>query len=428
MIPRIAPRVTTGILFSHSSAKFYGEEDTVAAIFISYRRNDSSSATGRLTDKLIQYFGPEHVFRDLEAIEAGADFPAKLREAIQAATVVLVIIGRAWLSIRGPNGSRRLDQPSDHVRREIETGLDNHIALIPVLVEQASMPSADELPDTIKALANRHAHEIDNKRWTEDVEKLIQLLKKDYSIEPADPSHPPPELDRTFYALIGQYFQTLIHLILYPKKTLLSTNLGRRLAFTDAVVFGLLTTAMATALLVALLPTAKTYWSMIAIIPLIAALFVLLMSMPLYAAWRLVGARTPYRGIAIPFFYQAAIALLAMHSILAINALLISLVDIQLGDKVLKAVRNVDDIENKLNTIRVMAANALQFDPTYAAFTTVTILVVVACIGWLAASWGSYRLMLGFTRPRSCVAFLFFIMLIAAPVYAVISIADWVAS
>src|SRR5262245_36798820 len=112
----------------------------MAAIFVSYRRSDSLSATGRLTDELERRFGGERVFRDLEAIESGMDFERAILDALRAATVVLAVIGRAWVSAVAATGSRRLDDPADYVRREIETALAEGIDVIPVLIEGAAMP------------------------------------------------------------------------------------------------------------------------------------------------------------------------------------------------------------------------------------------------------------------------------------------------
>ena len=111
------------------------------AIFVSYRRSDSLSATGRLADELERRFGGERVFRDLEAIEAGADFERAILDALRAATVILAVIGRAWLSAADASGTRRLDDPTDYVRREIETALSEGIDVIPVLVEGATTPA-----------------------------------------------------------------------------------------------------------------------------------------------------------------------------------------------------------------------------------------------------------------------------------------------
>jgi hypothetical protein len=134
-------------------------------IFISYRRDDSRGATGRLADKLVQQFGAEQVFRDLDAIEAGANFQRAIVDAVRAASVILVIIGRTWADVRTADGRRRLDDPDDYVRREIETALSANIQVVPVLVEGANMPKSDALPDSLHPLALRQAFELSDTRW-----------------------------------------------------------------------------------------------------------------------------------------------------------------------------------------------------------------------------------------------------------------------
>jgi hypothetical protein len=79
----------------------------MAEIFLSYRRQDSQSATGRLADRLEEHFGAERVFRDHESIVAGEDFVEAIRRAIEASTVVLVVIGPRWLEARAASGARR---------------------------------------------------------------------------------------------------------------------------------------------------------------------------------------------------------------------------------------------------------------------------------------------------------------------------------
>ena len=130
------------------------------AIFISYRREDTISATGRLADVLAARYGPTEIFRDIEAIEAGADFRVALVGALAAAQVVLVIIGRSWLAGRPGTGSPDQEDPEDYVRFEIETALASDVPVIPVLVEGARMPDPDELPLSIRALAYQQAHEM----------------------------------------------------------------------------------------------------------------------------------------------------------------------------------------------------------------------------------------------------------------------------
>ena len=120
----------------------------MAEIFLSYRRDDSASATGRLADALEAHFGDERVFRDHE-IAAGENFVEAIRRSVESATVVLVVVGRHWLDARDAAGRRRLDDPGDFVRLEIELALAARAAVVPVLVEGATMPSADDLPPSL---------------------------------------------------------------------------------------------------------------------------------------------------------------------------------------------------------------------------------------------------------------------------------------
>ena len=120
----------------------------MAEIFLSYRRDDSTSATGRLADALEAHFGDDRVFRDRE-IGAGDNFVEAIRRSVGSATVVLVVVGRHWLGARDASGQRRLDDPGDFVRLEIELALAARAAVVPVLVEGAAMPSAADLPPSL---------------------------------------------------------------------------------------------------------------------------------------------------------------------------------------------------------------------------------------------------------------------------------------
>ena len=85
-----------------------------AGIFISYRRDDSRHAAGRLADDLSQAFGAERIFRDIEGIDLGVDFAQSLEKALAACSVMLVLIGPQWLQVQdNKRGGRRLDQADD---------------------------------------------------------------------------------------------------------------------------------------------------------------------------------------------------------------------------------------------------------------------------------------------------------------------------
>jgi len=147
-------------------------------IFISYRRDDSSGHTGRLLDSLQQRFGKANVFRDLEDLEPGVDFVAALEKALSESDVMLVIIGSGWTSASGPMG-RRLEQQDDIVRIEVGTALGrDEVRVIPVLVAQAKMPEAKDLPDELRPLVRRNAIELTDMRWEYDVGRLGDTLAK----------------------------------------------------------------------------------------------------------------------------------------------------------------------------------------------------------------------------------------------------------
>jgi hypothetical protein len=143
-----------------------------AKIFVNYRREDASGYAGRLYEWLSGRFGRDRVFRDVNAIEPGADFVAAIENEVASCEVVLVVIGRQWLGCAS-DGQRRLDNPNDYVRLEIASALAGNVHVIPVLVEGASMPRGHELPDDLKPLARRQALEVSETRWEFDVGRLI---------------------------------------------------------------------------------------------------------------------------------------------------------------------------------------------------------------------------------------------------------------
>ena len=150
-----------------------------AGIFISYRRDESRHAAGRLAEDLSQIFGAEHIFRDIEGIELGVEFAKSLEKALSACSVMLVLIGPQWLEMPDrKRGGRRLDQADDWIRQEIATALKRDVRVVPVLLEGATLPDANELPADIRLLAGRQAMELSDVRWRGDLKRLADALAK----------------------------------------------------------------------------------------------------------------------------------------------------------------------------------------------------------------------------------------------------------
>jgi Flp pilus assembly protein TadD len=146
-------------------------------VFISYRRDDSAGVAGRLYDRLQSQFGRENVFLDVDTIPPGLDFRVYLRSAVDRCDVFLVVIGRHWLS-PAPEGVRRLDDPEDFARIEIEAALARGIPVIPILVDKVRMPSGSDLPPSLSALTYRNAIEVDHGRdFHSHVDRLIGSIQ-----------------------------------------------------------------------------------------------------------------------------------------------------------------------------------------------------------------------------------------------------------
>ena len=146
-----------------------------ACIFVGYRRSDSQGFAGRVADDLIDCFGTVQVFRD-DDIPEGSDFTKVLESALSNSSVLIVVIGPNWLNAVNSNGQRRLDDPEDWVRREIEVALERNIWLLPILVGDAAMPAMGELPEPLSPVASVQAFEMSDRGWDEDLKRLAALL------------------------------------------------------------------------------------------------------------------------------------------------------------------------------------------------------------------------------------------------------------
>ena len=154
-------------------------------IFINYRRGDDPGNTGRLFDHLEQAFQRDQLFRDVDSIPPGRDFVRELEKQVAQCDVLLAVIGKGWIEARDDQGVRRLDKPNDIVRIEIALALKHDKLVIPVLVQDARMPSPDELPEAIRPLARRNAVRLTYERFRADTKDLIKAIKQALDEAPA---------------------------------------------------------------------------------------------------------------------------------------------------------------------------------------------------------------------------------------------------
>ena len=147
-------------------------------IFLSYRREDSSAYAGRLYDRLIDHFGADRVFMDIDTIRPGEDFREAIQTRCSSCEVLLAVIGRFWLTAADRSGRARLQDEADFVRLEISLALKGGLLVIPVLVGGAEMPESKDLPPDLADLAFRNAWEISDKRFRQDVGGLIEGIER----------------------------------------------------------------------------------------------------------------------------------------------------------------------------------------------------------------------------------------------------------
>jgi hypothetical protein len=147
-------------------------------IFISYRRADSGLMCDRIYATLKETFGTARVFRDIEAIGGGVDYRYPIEQALHTACVIVVLIGPDWLTAASPSGQRRLDDPQDPVRLEIELALRLGLVLMPLLVQQATIPKERDLPASLAPLAFRNARPVRrDPDYVRDMHVVIQDLR-----------------------------------------------------------------------------------------------------------------------------------------------------------------------------------------------------------------------------------------------------------
>jgi hypothetical protein len=147
----------------------------LGGVVISYRREDSGIA-GRIYDRLAKRLGRKNIFIDVDNIPPGLDFVDVFSERVNACDALVVVIGKNWISATGKDNRRRLDDPPDFVRIEVETALERGVRVIPVLVDGADMPRPEDLPDSLQRLARRQGIDISYTRFDSDVKRLTDAL------------------------------------------------------------------------------------------------------------------------------------------------------------------------------------------------------------------------------------------------------------
>ena len=88
------------------------------------------------------------------------------------------LIGRQWITLTDEDGHRRIDNPDDYVRFEIQAALERGVRVIPVLIDGAKSPRQQQLPAELRKLARLNAHELSYGRYEYDADRLLDLIER----------------------------------------------------------------------------------------------------------------------------------------------------------------------------------------------------------------------------------------------------------
>jgi hypothetical protein len=398
----------------------------MAEIFLSYRRDDSTSATGRLADVLEAHFGDERVFRDRE-IGAGENFVEAIRRSVESSTVVLVVVGRRWLGAIDAAGRRRLDDSADFVRLEIELALAAGVAIVPVLVEGATMPAAADLPPSIAPFARCQAVELSDTRWRYDAEQLIDMLQTRFAIES---DRAPLDAGGTRPGEVTRWGVDLVDLARHPRRLIARRQTGRAGDHVRAFLF--LCAAIVVGHLVLLpgidvrliargssadkaLGVVAWLFTGLTVDLFLAALLVATLAL----AWRVVARGTGYRRVGLICAYVFGGAWLGFCAGMMVAATAVSLIDATWLESALAGLHaSIADSAPARAPMPPIAR--LETAPLRGPATVLLVLgalIWLVTAGWCVVAWGAFRRSFAATRWQAWVATSLWIALLAALVW-----------
>lgn len=368
----------------------------MAEIFLSYRRQDSRSATGRLEDALRARFGEETVFRDHDSIAAGEDFVAAIHRAVGTSTVLLAVIGPGWLDARDGAGKRRLDDGGDFVRLEIASALQDGVPVIPVLVEGASMPPEAALPADLQALSRCQAVELGDTRWQRDAEQLADILQQRFAIESQPSAAGTGVPASATLNLLERIALDMLELLTHPRRLIISRQTGRALDHLRAFLFLCVCLVLGNLAIASAVEGVLSALQWVAFGLIAGLLLVTLLAVPLWISWRITGLRVEFKQVSFIFAYLYGMAWLGFCAgavILAMGA--------QLARPAVFAHLAASGLTMAQ---RMEAVNALAAGGPAVGGALIAGLVWLSVLIWIVAAWGTFRIGLGASRWRAVLA------------------------
>lgn len=151
----------------------------MSGIFINYRVGKTGTVAHLLYQRLAEVFDSTQIYFASENNIPGRPFDTAILDAIRTCDVLLTVIGPDWHTVtERSTGTRRLWDHEDWVRREIVEALARGIPVIPVLIDGANLPDADELPEDLRDLRRMHYARLGHRSDDPDVADLIAAIRR----------------------------------------------------------------------------------------------------------------------------------------------------------------------------------------------------------------------------------------------------------
>lgn len=163
----------------------------MAKVIILYHTSARTIA-GRLHDFLSSRIGDANVTLGADKlIRPGDDFLDAIQDGVRAADALLMLMGNNWID------ESQLRDEHAYTSIAIRTALEEKRRLIPVLIDDITLPPAEALPEAFSALARRTPMRLKEDNFRTDAMQLAETIgatqpQPAATPSPAQPAAPPP--------------------------------------------------------------------------------------------------------------------------------------------------------------------------------------------------------------------------------------------
>lgn len=143
----------------------------MTVVFVNYRVREQGGYATLLHRELSREFGSGQVFLASRSITPGGDFVEEIFGTLRRCEILLAVMGPRWLDFHGA-------PDDDWVYREIAEAFARGIRVIPVLVDDAELPAAADLPSGITALARCQYMRLRHYSIESDLDRLVREMRR----------------------------------------------------------------------------------------------------------------------------------------------------------------------------------------------------------------------------------------------------------